>query len=195
MIADESLLKRVAAAMRLPSPDAGEDDAPSLLAVTSESYGLIPGLADPGGGDGFDSAAAAFFEAVVESAYLVANADGVFDEAEQRAFREVVATACGGKVHDRQIQALVTDLREALVEEGCERRIAMVARCVHGPEQATEVLRVAALIALVSGGVSEEERLVLLRLAAGVGLGSREVDLAIAEAGRTIGVTPGPSVG
>jgi tellurite resistance protein len=45
---------------------------------------------------GFDPEAARLFEAIVESAYLVATADGHFDSAEQVAFQQVVLAGCGG---------------------------------------------------------------------------------------------------
>ncbi len=193
MDADQRRLERVAAALAA-SPTDDEGGPPSLLAVTSEHYGIQPGYADRPGTEPTDPNATALFEAVVEGAFLVASADGVFDEVEQRAFREVVVGACAGRVAERQLAALLADLGAALSEDGLERRIATVARCVRGPAEAREVMRVAALIAAVSGGVSVEERAVLERLAAVLGLGATEVDLAVAEAQRTI-AAPAPPAG
>lgn len=194
MSADEGLLERVAAALAA-SRDDDEVGPASLLAVTSEHYGVGPGVAGRPGLEPVDPVATALFEAVVESAFLVANADGVFDEAERRAFRELVLMACAGRVGERQLSALLADLETALSEDGLTQRLKAVARCVQGPAEAREVLRVAALIAAVSGGVCAEERDVLGRLAASVGLGLREVDLAVAGAERTIAGAPPSAAG
>ena len=42
---------------------------------------------------GFDPVAVALFEAIVEGAFLVAFADGVFDDEERKTFERVVAPA------------------------------------------------------------------------------------------------------
>jgi len=189
MGADVGLLERVAAALAV-SRDDDEVGPASLLAVTSEQYGVGPGAAGQPGLGPVDSTATALFEAVVESAFLVANADGVFDDAERWAFREIVLMACGGRVGERQLSALLADLETALSEDGLALRVAAVARCVRGPVEAREVLRVAALIAAVSGGVSAEERTVLGRLAVGLGLGPEDVELAVIGAERIIAGAP-----
>lgn len=191
MNADQRRLERVAAALAA-SPTDDDDGPPSLLAVSSEQYGIRPGGDGHLGAELADPSATALFEAVVESAFLVANADGVFDEVEQRAFREVVLEACAGRVAEQQLSALLADLGAALEEDGMERRVATVVRCVRGPSEAREVLRVGSLIAAVSAGVSREERAVLTRLAVALGLDAAEVDRAVAEAQRAVAAPPPP---
>src|ERR1700757_491419 len=88
---------------------AGLDDGTSILSLAAATYGAQPSdeATVP---TGFDPAACALFEAIVEGAYLVARADGVFDDEERRTFETVVTTACGGAVAPRAISALVADL-------------------------------------------------------------------------------------
>jgi tellurite resistance protein len=152
----------------------------SILVAAATSYGSKSpdDLTQP---TGFDPEAARLFEALVESAYLVANADGDFDDAERQAFEHVVLAACDGKVGEVQIAALLADLAEQLEEDGTDKRVAMVSRGITRPEHAREVVRVATLIAHVSGGVSPAERALVERLASGLGLDSGATDAALAE--------------
>ncbi len=182
MAPDESLLNQIAATIGRAPRYAEGTDQPSILAASAVSYGSLPQDHDATQPTGFDPEAAALFEAVVESAFLVANADGEFDEIEQRAFRHVVVTACSGRVAEKQVNALLADLHDLLKEDGMDKRIRMVARHIQRPDHAREVLRVAALLAAVSRGVSDEEREVMGRLAAELNLGEDVLDSAIAEA-------------
>jgi tellurite resistance protein len=153
----------------------------SILSLAAASYGSRPS-GDATVPTGFDPLAVALFEAIVEGAYVVANADGVFDDEERRAFERVVITACGETVAPAQIAALVADLGDQLEEDGVDRRIAMIARTVTKKEHAREILRIAALLAYVSEDVSAVEREVLGKLARECGIDVHEVDTALAEA-------------
>jgi len=62
----------------------------------------------------------------------------------------------------------------------------MVAKTIAREDQAREVLRIAALLAHVSGGVSAVERNVLSQLARELKLDSTAVDAAVKEAGSVI---------
>jgi tellurite resistance protein len=130
---------------------------------------------------GFDPVAVALFESIVEGAYLVASADGVIDDEERKTFERVVSTACGGAVAPRQIAALVSDLGDQLEEDGVDRRVEMLAKQVTKKDHAREVLRIAALLAQSSEDVGAEERLVLTKLAASLGLEAGDVDAALAD--------------
>jgi tellurite resistance protein len=185
MAPDESLLDQVAATIGLaPQYGAGGAQA-SILAASAVAYGSLP-QDDATQPTGFDPDAAALFEAVVESAFLVANADGDFDETEQRAFQHVVLTACNGRVAEKQVNALLADLHDLLQEDGMDKRIRMVARHVRRVDHANEVLRVAALIAAVSSGVSVVEREVMSRLAGELKLDQDALVSAIEEAERAL---------
>jgi tellurite resistance protein len=161
----ESLLKRVASRLGEPPSYAEEGAKSSILTLTAAIYGSMPVADDATHPTGFDPRAAALFEAVVESAYLVAQADGTFDEEERQAFQHVVLSACEGTVAARQVTALLRDLQDQLAEDGVEKRIRMVARAITRPEHALEVLRIAALVAYASGGVDASESDVLANLA------------------------------
>jgi tellurite resistance protein len=179
------LLDKVAKKLREPAPLSGASGG-SILSMSGARYGSHQGEDDVTQPTGFDPQVAALFEAVVESAYLVATADGEFDDVERSAFEHVVLTACGGTVSPEQLRALLADLADLLAEDGAEKRAQMVARTISKPEQAREVLRVAALIAQVSEGVSDVERKTLDRLASEFHLPPNAVDAAISEVERAL---------
>src|SRR5262249_41401688 len=131
---------------------------------------------------GFDPAAAALFEATVEAAFLVANSDGIFDDDERAAFQSVVFHACNETVNAGQLEALIADLCEQLSLDGIEKRARMVGRTITGHDHQLEVLRIAALMAHISGGVSAPERAVLDHLAHGFDLTGDVVERALSEA-------------
>jgi tellurite resistance protein len=178
--ATESLIGKVAQELGRAPAHSQRGVKESILVAAASSYGSKSedDLTQP---TGFDPEAARLFEAIVESAYLVANADGEFDETERAAFEHVVVAACEGKVGPLQIAALLSDLAEQLVEDGSDKRVQMVTRGITRSEHAREVLRVAALLAHVSGGVSPAERALVDKLAVGLGLDSAATDGALAE--------------
>ncbi len=180
-VPDESLLGKVATQLSRPPSYSGSTKA-SILSIAAASYGWKSGGDEVTQPTGFDPEAARLFESVVEAAYLVANADGEFDSAEQSAFRHVVVTACGGLVVERQVSALLEDLEDQLAEDGLDKRVKMVSKSIVREDQAREVLRIAALLAHVSGGVSNVERDVLAKLASELHLDSSAVDAAVTEA-------------
>ena len=175
-----NLLAKVA---RTPSRSREEGKGPSdrsILVLSEAAYGARP-TDESTIPTGFDPFAAALFEAIVEAAYLVATADGVFDDEERSTFERVVAAACGGSVPQKHIADLLADLADQLAEDGLERRIARLGEGVQRPEQGLEVLRIASLIAQASEDVSPIEREVLEKIAVACRLGRPEVDAAMAE--------------
>lgn len=176
--ADPSVLDKLVRHLARP-PQGAPEGTGSVLFVAAMSYGARPLDQDMTVPTGFDPQAAALFESVVEAAFLVASADGHFDDDERRAFESVVHRACGRGVSERQIQALLADLEELFREDGLEHRLAMVGRLVTKETHQREVLRVASLLATISGGVNAAERHVLDRLAATFGLKGTAVDDAL----------------
>jgi tellurite resistance protein len=136
---------------------------------------------------GFDPEAAALFEAIVESAFLVANADGEFDATEREVFTSVVLEASDRRVSERQVQAIVLDLSTQLAEDGLDRRVEQVGRAVVRPTDRREALRIACLLARVSAGVSDVEREILGRLAAAWDLSPDAVEEALSEVEQVLG--------
>lgn len=183
MPAQDSLISRIA--KTLASAPTGGDAGPSgssILSTAGELYGSRPPLEDQTPPTGFDPAAAALFEAIVEGAFLVANADGDFDATERTAFESVVHNATRQQVDQGQLRALVTDLGTSLKEDGLEKRIQFVARMVEKPEHRAEVLRVAAFLGQISGDVSDVERKTMVDLAAAFSLDAGHVERAIDDA-------------
>jgi tellurite resistance protein len=183
---DSSLLGRVASQLSQAPSYAESGVKGSILTVAAQSYGSSSIDDETTQPTGFDPRAAALFESVIEGAYLVAHADGEFDEKEQEAFQHVVLSACGGRVLERQVVALLADLQDQLEEDGMGKRCQMVARAINNPEQAKEVLRIAALIAHVSGGVSDEERAVLKKLSDEMSLDADALEAALSEAEKVL---------
>jgi tellurite resistance protein len=173
-----NLLARVARSAGTPGKPADPAKPISILSLSAASYGARPDD-DATVPTGFDPLAVALFESIVEGAFLVATADGVFDDQERSTFERVVIAACGGTVAPKQVQALVSDLDDQLREDGLPRRIEMLAKQVTKKEHAREVLRIAALLAQASEDVSAVERDVMTKIATGCGLEPGEVDGAL----------------
>jgi tellurite resistance protein len=180
MLTDEkiNLLARVARTPHGTNTAASADR--SILTLAAASYGSRP-TDESTVPTGFDAKAAALFESIVEGAYLVATADGVFDDEERRVFERIVTAACGGAVPQRHVADLVSDLHDQLEEDGLDRRIERLAEALTRREHAQEVLRIAALIAQVSEDVSAIEREALDKLAAA------QVDAALADVRTALG--------
>lgn len=184
---NSSLIGKVAQQLtRAPAYAAAGGARGSLLSFAATSYGWQSANEEYTQPTGFDPEAARLFEAVVEGAFLVANADGDFDDTEQAAFQHVVVTACAGRVAESQVSELLADLHRQLEEDGLEKRIQVIARAVSREDHAREVLRVASLLAQVSGGVSSVERDVLDKLAAEFKLTGAAVEQAIEEAAHAL---------
>jgi len=178
-VADARLLEKVARSLHEPWAAADGGTPGSILTVAAGVYGARPAAEETTIPTGFDPQAAALFEAIVEAAYVVSAADGVLDDSEREAFAHVVAEACGGAVDEYQVRDLVADLRDHLKEDGLEARIRAIAVAVAKPEHRLEILRIAGLLAHVSGGVSDAERRILEKLATAFQLEPREVDTAL----------------
>ncbi len=182
MLTDEkiNLLAKVARTPHGSVPAAAGTADRSILTLAAASYGSRP-TDESTVPTGFDPFAAALFESIVEGAYLVATADGVFDEEERRTFERIVTASCGGSVPQKHVADLVADLADQLEEDGLERRIQRLAEGVQRREHGLEVLRIAALIAQSSEDVSPVERDVLAKIAAACKLGEGAVDTALGE--------------
>lgn len=154
-------------------------DPSSVLSRAAVGFGARPS-ADETVPTGFDAWTVALFESLVEAAFLVAVADGTFDEDERATFERVVALACDGAVAPGDLGSLLARLEAQLASEGLDARVEALAAPLTRPEHGLEVLRVAGLVALASDGVSDVERAVLERLAAACGLPASRVDDVVA---------------
>jgi tellurite resistance protein len=182
-----NLLARVARSSGLPGTPADPARPVSILSLAAASYGARPDD-DATVPTGFDPLAVALFESIVEGAYLVASADGVFDAEERKMFETVVVTACAGAVAPKQLNALVSDLEDQLREDGVDQRVDALAKQVVKREHAREVLRIAALLAQASVDVSAVEREVLGKIAKACGLEDGAVDSALSDVREALAV-------
>jgi tellurite resistance protein len=192
--AESKLIARAAQSVRIVDAPAQAARAPSIMLLAASSYGSRP-AEDTTIPTGFDPSAVALFEAIIEAAYLVANADGEFDDAERRVFEGILIEACGGAVAPQQIAALVAELHNRLHRDGAAQRIASLAADHSKPEQTREVLRIAALVGQASHGVSASERDVLAKIATVRGLGPSDVDAAFAHARSVLDAASAPDSG
>ena len=97
MIHDEARIHLLSRVARNAFTTAPETHAPSILALCAAAYGARP-QEEATVPTGFDPHAVALFESIVEGAYLVARADGVFDDAGEEGVRARRQAACGGAV-------------------------------------------------------------------------------------------------
>jgi tellurite resistance protein len=178
-VADERLLEKVAKGLSEPWAGGDQTAQGSILTVCAGVYGARPVTDETTIPTGFDPQAAALFEAIVEAAYLVATADGVLDDSEREAFVQVVIEACGGAVDETTVHNLLADLGDQLEEDGLDHRVRALGSTVNKLEHQRELLRIAGLLAHVSGGVSDAERTVLSKLAGTFQLAPSEVDAAL----------------
>lgn len=185
----ENLLGRVvssiAASGGTPTPSGTPQK--SILSQAAASFARKPDGAESTIPTGFDPRAASLFEAVVEASFLVANADGDFDETERQTFEQVVHEACQNTVQRADVAELVSDLLDQLEEDGVDGRVKMISAVVSTDEHKLEVLRIASLMAHISGGVDASERAVLHQIASGFGLPPDSVDQSIAAARGALG--------
>ncbi len=179
--------RRLAAPVDVDQSGAERARRESVLLATAARYSVPTSDYAVTPPTGFDPDAAALFEAIVESAFLVANADGEFDATEREVFTLVVLEASQRRVPERQVSAIVLDLATQLADDGLASRLQRLGKAVVRTSDRREALRIAALLAQVSAGVSEPERQVLERLASVWELEPSAVDEALTEVAMTLG--------
>lgn len=182
-----SLMHRVAALLRAGVETPSQPGIRSILTQAATAYAKRPVAATETVPTGFDPRAAVLFEAVVEAAFLVANADGEFDAEERRTFEAVVTQACVNELTPKELHELVTQLCQQLEQDGAHKRVQAICRAVTKQAHKVEVLRIAALMGHISGGVDDAERDVLRQLAKGLGLGDDGLEEALAQARQALG--------
>jgi len=144
-------------------PEGGIGRHRSVIALAAAAYASQPSV-DSTTPTGFDPFAVTLFEAIVEAAYLVATADGVFDADEREVFARIVAASADNALPRSDVHGLIEELADHLAVEGVDRRIARIAQSVRRPEQKIALLRVAILVALANDAISEPEEALIARL-------------------------------
>lgn len=179
---DKDFIDRVTRCIAQPGPNAPRGVRHSILAQAARLAQSRPVGDEATAPSGFDPAAAALFEGTVESAYLVAAADGPVDPTEDAVLRSIIGIGCDGKVSVEQIEALLEELSGAREREGEGARVAHIAQMITHKDHQREVLRIAAIMARASGGARPAERDLLLQIARGFSLEASSVDEALASA-------------
>jgi tellurite resistance protein len=123
--------------------------------------------------------AESFLEAAVSSAFVIAAADGNASDAEYDALLDRLEIL-GGIDRDK-IDEQFTAVSNEIEASGFEPRIARIGELVNGADAATAVLMLGIAVALADDEVSTQEREVIGQLAAGIGVGSANIDALIAE--------------
>ncbi len=167
---------------RLLTSSTGEAQTPSILIQAAMAFSHRPFEDEDTMPTGFDPLASALFEGLVESAYLVAGADGVVDPDEREILQRIVTSACAGIVKPEHIQWLFGELDKRVKREGAQGRMKMIAEWVTSPEHRREVLRVAALVAKGARGVGPSERQALVTIASAFGMPEAAVDEVVRQA-------------
>ncbi len=85
------------------------------------------------------------------------------------------------------MDTLLRDLEEQLAEDGLDQRLRVIGKAISRRDHQQEILRIATLIAHISGGISPEERSVLERLASGFHLPSGSVEAALHQVEQALG--------
>jgi hypothetical protein len=119
--------------------------------------------------------------AMIETAFLMAAADGEFGEDEQGEVNEALLLLTGGQLTMEQIDQVIDQLLEALRRDGWEQRIAAVAESLPDPTMRRSAYRLAAGISFVDGQIQEEEAKLFGLLGEAFGIGTDEASLMLVE--------------
>jgi tellurite resistance protein len=135
----------------------------SVIALAAAAYASQPSV-DSTTPTGFDPSAVMLFESIVEAAFLVATADGVFDNDEREVFARIVAASADNALPRSDLNGLIEEHAEHLALQGLDKRVARIAESVQRHEHKVALLRVAYLVALANDVISEPEEAVIARL-------------------------------
>ncbi len=122
-----------------------------------------------------DPVSAARVMAVIEGAWLVAQADGRFDRAERKAIDAVIHRLSGDAIWTDDVDTMFETFEARLAREGHEARCDSVGRALRRMNVSEEGVYLAAGIACVSNELSAVELGALERIAASAGLGFPDV--------------------
>ncbi|MEQ9325127.1 MAG: tellurite resistance TerB family protein [Polyangiaceae bacterium] len=117
-------------------------------------------------------------EALIETMYLVAFADGAYGPSERAHFEKSVGVLTDGKLAGEDFDHVVTRLSDALRRQGRDGCIASLKQRLDEPQLRQIALILAADMAAADGVLHPEERAVVLAMARAFGVGedaAREV--------------------
>lgn len=120
-------------------------------------------------------------EALVETIYLVASADGRFSGSECEELSAHVAALTDGQFSTDEIETL-RQSAESRAGEGIEARAQAIAECVTDMDLRRSALLAASAVAWQDGGVGQKEGLALQTLARAFGIPTNELHKIMSEA-------------
>ena len=120
-----------------------------------------------------------FLEAAINTAFLIAAADGSASEIEYDALLDRLEIL-GGIDRDK-IDEQLTSAARLLEETDTETRVAHVGSLIADRADAEAVMMLGLAVALADNEVTEEERQIAAQLAAGIGLGALDLDAMLIE--------------
>ncbi len=111
-----------------------------------------------------DEEAGRYFNAIVETCYLVATADG-FAEEERGAVQDLVGFATGDVFTGERAQGLFAAYGKLLEEQGLEARLDAIAESLDDFVAREEAMSFAALVAVADRELQDKEAVMLMALA------------------------------
>ena len=120
-------------------------------------------------------------EALVETIYLVATADGRFSGSECEQLSTHVAALTEGRFNSDEIESMRQNA-EGRAGEGLEKRAHAIAECVTDMDLRRSALLAASSVAWQDGGVGQKEGLALQTLARAFGIPINELHKIMSEA-------------
>jgi tellurite resistance protein len=124
------------------------------------------------------------FRAAVEAGYLVATADGNFDDAERTTLVAAVETLSVDAVLEWETDTLLDESQAKVEAEGADTRAAAVGRALLSLGAAEAGLLLAAAVALATKKVDKKEAAVLVAIGEAAGLAEDEVKAIVKKASK-----------
>jgi tellurite resistance protein len=122
------------------------------------------------------------FSAFVETAYIVAAADGRVSDAEMQRLSHGISQLTKGQISEEQVQGMVQTAASNLESQGRDARVDAVASIITDGELRRGALLVASGLAWLDRGVGEKEGLALQALAKSFGFSINELHQIMAQA-------------
>jgi tellurite resistance protein len=129
-----------------------------------------------------DQAQSTEFGAFVETAYLIAAADGSVSDAESQRLSHGISQLTQGQLSDQQIQEHMQAAASRFQSEGRDGRIQAVASVISDPNLRRAALLVGAGVAWLDRGVGEKEGLALQAIARAFDIPINEMHKLLAQA-------------
>jgi tellurite resistance protein len=129
-----------------------------------------------------DEAQATEFGAFVETAYLIAAADGSVSDSESQRLAHGISQLTKGQMSDEQIQSHMQNAASRLQSEGRDGRVSAIASVISDPSLRRAALLVGAGVAWLDRGIGEKEGLTLQAISRAFDIPINEMHQLLAQA-------------